>query len=337
MQNPDLHLNTKLFDANPQKASMREGFGQGLVLAGDADSNVVVACADLTESTHVEAFKKKYPQRFVEVGVAEQNLATMASGMAAMGKIPFAASYAVFSPGRNWEQIRTTICYNDQPVKIIGSHAGLTVGADGGSHQALEDIALMRALPRMVVISPCDAIEARKAAQAAAKNGAPTYVRLARDTTPLITSDHTPFEIGKAELVFASAHTGSKRTSYDVGIITTGPSLYRALRAAHKLVHTGKNVAVMNLHTVKPLDEQAVLRLAHEAGAIVTVEDHQLAGGMGSAVAEFLTSHFPVPQEFVAVKDAFGQSGTADELIEAYGLSEKHIYDAAQRASVRKL
>ncbi len=335
---------------------MREGSGKGLVAAGD-DARVVVLCADLTESTHVDGFKKKFPKRFVELGVAEQNLATVASGMAAMGKIPFMASYAIFSPGRNWEQIRTTICYNDVPVKIIGSHAGITVGADGGSHQALEDIALMRVLPRMVVISPCDAIEARKAIIAMAKTDQPAYIRLARDTTPVMTTDQTPFEIGKAQIVFKSeirnpksetnshlrqgfggqANSKIQSSKYDVGIIATGSSLYRALTAAKKIESSGKRVAVMNLSTIKPLDEVAIIRLAQDARALVTVEDHQIHGGMGSAVAECLAKNFPVPIEFVAVKDQFGQSGTPDELIEAYGLGEKHIIEAAQKAMLRKL
>ncbi len=358
MLNPDFKLNPKLFDPAVEKSSMREDSGQGLVTAGD-DARVVVLCADLTESTHVDGFKKKFPKRFVQVGVAEQNLATVASGMAAMGKIPFMASYAIFSPGRNWEQIRTTICYNDVPVKIIGSHAGVTVGPDGGSHQALEDIALMRVLPRMVVISPCDAIEAKKAIIAMAKTDQPTYIRLARDTTPVMTTEQTPFEIGKAQIVFRSEALSSKHEipnksevqnpnfksipnvkahlKYDVGIIATGPSLYRALTAAKKIESTGKRVAVMNLSTIKPLDEVSVIRLAQDARALVTVEDHQIHGGMGSAVAECLARNFPVPIEFVAVKDAFGQSGTPTELVEAYGIGEKHIIEAAQKAMLRKL
>ena len=331
MLNPDLKLNPDLFDPNVEKLSTRQGFGEGLLKAGETDKNVVALCADLIESTAIESFKKKFPERYIEMGVAEQNLVTVASGMASMGKIPFAASYAIFSPGRNWEQIRTTICYNNVTVKIIGSHTGVTVGPDGGSHQALEDIALMRVLPRMVVISPCDSIQARKATLAAAKTKDPTYIRLARDKTPIMTTDETPFEIGKAQVVYTSPTPRS-----DLGIITTGPCLYRVLKVAHKLSIQGKNVTVMNLHTIKPLDGEAIVRLAHQTKALVTVEDHQVFGGMGSAVAEHLVKHFPVPIEFVGIKDKFGQSGTPEELVELYEIGEKHIHDAAMRVMLRK-
>lgn len=319
---------------------MRQGFGDGLVLAGTADKNVVALCADLTESVFMKAFKDKYDDRFIEVGVAEQNLVTVASGMAAMGKIPFVGSYAVFNPGRNWEQIRTTICINDVPVKVIGFHTGVSVGPDGASHQALEDIALMRALPNMIVISPCDSFEAQKAVIAAAKNGKPTYIRLSRDKTPVITSEHTPFEIGKAAIIFKSEIVGKnsqlKNSKYDLGIIATGSLLYRALSVAKRLENEGKSVMVMNLATIKPLDEHAVTRFAQETGAIVTVEEHQIAGGMGSAIAECLAKNHPVPIEFIGVKDQFGQTGTASELIEHYEMGESHIYAAAQRAMLRK-
>ena len=347
MFNSSLKLNPKLFDKDVELASMRKGFGDGLVRAAIKDKNVVGLCADLTESVQMESFKQKFPDRFVEVGVAEQNLVTVASGMAAMGKIPFVGSYAVFSPGRNWEQIRTTICYNNVPVKIIGSHAGLNVGSDGGSHQALEDIALMRVLPRMVVISPCDAVEARKATEAAAMNGQPTYIRLAREKSPVIMTEEMPFEIGKAQIVFRSGGDtidsknqskkgGNNSSKIDVGIIATGWLLHKALLVAKKLDGEGKKVAVMNLSTIKPLDEEAIIKMAHEAGALVTIEEHQVAGGMGSAVSECLANHFPVPMEFVGVKDQFGQSGTADELVEYYGLGEKDIYEAAKRVMLRK-
>ena len=333
--NPDQKLNHKLFDKSVETVSVRKGFGEGLVLAGAADKNVVALCADLTESTQVEPFKQKFGDRFIEIGVAEQNLVTVASGMAAMGKIPFASSYAVFSPGRNWEQIRTTICVNNMPVKIIGSHVGVTVGPDGATHQALEDIALMRVLPNMVVLSPCDAIEARKATVAAAKNGKPTYIRLSRDKTPIITSEATPFEIGKAQVVFDSLE---KRLhgEYDIGLIATGHLLHKVLLVAKRLEEEGKNVLVINLATIKPLDEVAIIGVAHKCGAIITVEEHQIAGGMGSAVAECLAKNNPVPIEFIGVKDQFGQSGTPSELIEHYEMGEKDIYAAAQRVILRK-
>jgi len=337
MLNPDLKLNPKIFDADVEMRPIRAGFGEGLLRAAELDKNIVGLCADLTESTQMLAFKQRFPERFVEIGVAEQNLATVASGMAAMGKIPFISSYAVFSPGRNWEQIRTTIAYNNRPVKIAGSHAGVSVGPDGGSHQALEDMALMRALPRMVVISPCDAIEARKATLAAAKTQDPTYIRLAREKTPIISTDDTPFEIGKALVAFMPAMgPGGKPRKADVGIIATGALLFNALKAAHDLETAGTNVTVLNLHTVKPLDVDAIVSLAVEAGAIVTVEEHQVAGGMGSAVAECLAAHHPVPIEFIGVHDQFGQSGRPDELIEHYGMGVSHIVAAVKKALLRK-
>jgi transketolase len=332
MLNPELKLNPHLFDADVQQVPIRAGFGEGLVRAADADKRVVGLCADLTESTHMQAFRERFPGRFVEIGVAEQNLATVASGMAAMGKIPFISSYATFSPGRNWEQIRTTICYNDRPVKIAGSHAGVSVGPDGGSHQALEDIALTRVLPNMTVIVPCDAIEAAKATIAAAKTAHPVYIRLAREKTPIITTVDTPFEIGKAQIFWMPEH----HKKADVLIIAAGSLMHNALRAAKSLESHGKHAYVLNVPTVKPLDADTIIRLAHDAGSVVTVEEHQIAGGLGSAIAECLAAHRPVPIEFVGVKDRFGQSGTPAELIEHYGMGEKHILEAARRAIVRK-
>ncbi len=331
MLNPNQKLNKKIFDADVEQVPIRKGFGEGLVDAGEEDKNIVGLCADLTESTQMHLFKKKFPERFVEIGVAEQNLASVASGMAAMGKIPFITSYAMFSPGRNWEQIRTTICYNDQPVKIAGSHAGISVGPDGGTHQAIEDIALTRILPNMVVISPCDAIEAMKATIALAKTKKPTYLRLAREKTPIITTEDTPFEIGKAQ-IFAQPSKGKP----EIGIIATGALVHKALKVAQDLEAEAVSVTVMNLATIKPLDEEAIIKLAQDAGAIVTVEEHQIAGGMGSAVAEVLARNFPVPIEFVGVKDLFGQSGKPEELIEHYGMGEKHIREAVKKVLKRK-
>lgn len=276
-------------------------------------------------------FKNKFPERFVEIGVAEQNLATVASGMSAMGKIPFITSYAMFSPGRNWEQIRTTICYNNRPVKIAGSHAGVSVGADGGTHQAIEDIAITRVIPRMVVLSPCDAIEAKKATIACAKTMDPTYIRLAREKTPVITTEDTPFEIGKAQVFFEP-----KEGQATVGIVATGALVYKALKVAKKLEEEGIAVKVLNLSTIKPLDEEAIIKLATEAGAIVTVEEHQIKGGMGSAVAEVLAQSAPVSIEFIGVHDLFGQSGTPDQLLEHYGMGESHIYKAVKKVLTRK-
>lgn len=323
-------LNIKIFDKDVEKVPIRNGFGEGLAMAGGMDERVVGICADLTESTRMEPFAKKYPERFVDIGVAEQNLATVASGMAAMGKIPFITSYAMFSPGRNWEQIRTTICYNDQPVKIVGSHAGISVGPDGGTHQAVEDIAITRVIPRMVVLSPCDHIEARKATLAAVNTNTPVYLRLARNATAVVTTEDTPFEIGKARCYFEP-----KEGKAQVGIIATGTLVHRALVAAQELEDEGVAVKVLNLATIKPLDEAEIIKLAEETGRIVTVEEHQIAGGMGSAVAEVLAQHAPVPIEFVGVHDKFGQSGEPDELVEEYGMGVEGIKKAVQKVMGR--
>ncbi len=331
MLNRLLKLNPKIFDADVVKETIRKGFGEGLVKAGEQDERVVALCADLTESVQMEAFKKKFPERFFEVGVAEQNLAIVASGMAAAGKISFMGSYAIFNPGRNWEHIRTTICYNNRPVKIVGSHGGLSVGPDGGSHQMLEDISLTRVLPRMVVISPCDSIEARKATIAMAKTNTPVYIRLSRDKTPIVTTEETSFEIGKAQVLFEPI-AGKP----DVGIIATGSLVFEALLAAKELEKEKIAVTVLNLSTIKPLDEKAIIRLAEDARAIVTVEDHQVAGGMGGAVAELLAKIKPTPIEFVGINDRFGQSGTPEELKNLYGLSSTHIQVAAKKAIKRK-
>lgn len=331
MLNPKLKLNPKIFNTDLEKETTRKGFGQGLVLAGEADKNVVALCADLTESLQMSKFAEKFSKRFVEVGVAEQNLVTIASGMASMGKIPFCGSYAIFSPGRNWEQIRTTIAYNNRPVKIIGSHAGLTVGADGGSHQALEDIALMRVMPNMEVFSPCDAIEAKKITLAIAKTGKPAYLRLAREKTPVITTEETPFELGKAQ-IFWMPDIGLAQ----VGIIATGEMVYNALLSAKELEMENIKTKVLNLATIKPIDKEVIIALAKECKAIVTVEDHQIAGGMGSAVAEVLAQNYPVPVEFIGVQDKFGQSGKPEELIDIYGLDVKSIKKVVKKVLKRK-
>lgn len=320
-------LNKKIFDEDVEKAATRDGLRTGLVEAAEKDDRVVGLCADLTESVRMDKFAEKFPQRFFEVGITEQHLASMGSGMAAMGKIPFIGSYAAFSPGRNWEQIRTTICYNNQPVKIIGSHAGISTGPDGGTHQALEDIALTRVLPRMVVISPCDSIEAKKATLALAKTGDPTYIRLARANTPIITTEETPFEIGKAQTFFES-NSGT----IDVGIVATGPLVFEALKAAEELDEEGVKVKVLNISTIKPLDEKAILNLAEEVKAIVTVEEHQIAGGMGSAVSEFLAKNNPKKIEFVGISDRYGESGSPDELIKFFNLDSESIKKAVQKA-----
>ena len=325
MNNMTIPLNPKLFDADVEQAPIRQGFGEGLLEARRADERVVAMCCDLTESTKMDAFAKEFPKRFFEMGIMEQSSASVASGMAAMGKVPFVSSYAMFSPGRNWEQIRTTICYNDRPVKIAGSHAGVSVGPDGGTHQAVEDIALTLVIPRIVVITPCDSIEAKKATLAMAKTNSPTYIRLAREKTPIITTADTPFEIGKAQIFYRPEGVQVK-----VGIIACGSLVYNAILAARDLAGEGVGAIVMNIGTVKPLDREAVIALAKECGTIVTVEEHQVAGGMGSAVAEVLASEHPTRMKFVGVQDQFGQSGNPLELIEHYGMGVSHIKEAVR-------
>ena len=326
MLNKDLNLNEKMFDADVLQVPIRRGFGEGLLEAGAKDEKIVALCADLTESTMMHFFKEKFPNRFVEIGVAEQNLASVASGMAAMGKIPFISSYAMFSPGRNWEQIRTTICYNDRPVIIAGSHAGVSVGPDGGTHQAIEDIAITRVIPNMRVISPIDSVQAKAATLLSAQNPMPTYIRLAREKTPVMTTDMTPFEIGKSYLLWCP----EKGNTAKVGIIATGALTHKALLAAKSLEEQGIYVSVLSLPTIKPLDADGIINFTKSVNAIVTVEEHQIAGGMGSAVAELLVQNHQVKIKFIGVHDKFGQSGTPDELIEHYGMGVKDIIGAVK-------
>lgn len=328
MLNPDVYLKENIFDA-PDQAATRDGFGVGLVEAADADPRVVALSADLTESTRVEAFKAKYPARFIEVGIAEQNMAALGAGFAEAGKVPFITSYAAFNPGRNNEQIRTTIALNNVGVKVCGMHAGISVGPDGATHQALEDIALMRVIPNMTVIVPCDSEEARKATAAAAKHDGPVYLRFGREKTPIITSAETPFEIGKANVLWTS-------DTPQVAIISTGALGHRALVAAKELESKGIAVSVVNVHTVKPLDRHTIVQEAKRAGGVVTVEEHQIAGGLGSAVAELLAAESPLPVEFIGVHDQFGQSGVPDELYEHYGMGVSHIVAAVEKVVGRK-
>lgn len=324
MLNQNQKLNPKLLDKDIEQSPIRFGYGDGLLKAGEEDSNVVALCADLTDSTRTSVFSKKFPERFVEMGIGEQSMASVASGMAAMGKVPFLASYAMFSPGRNWEQIRTTICYNNSNVKVAGAHAGISVGPDGGTHQAIEDIAITRVMPRMTVVVPCDSIEAKKATYQAAKIKGPFYLRFAREATPIVTTEESPFEVGKANLL-------RDADSPKVAIIACGPSVYNSLMAAEELSHEGIECSVLNNHTIKPMDENAVIEAAKKAGAVVTVEEHQVYGGMGSAVAEVLARNYPVPMEFVGVKDRFGQSGTQEELVEHYGMGISGIKEAVMK------
>ena len=322
-------LSKKIFSEDVERVPTRNGYGEGLVLAGEENENVVALCADLTESTRTLAFKEKFPERFIEIGVAEQLLATVASGMANYGKIPFISSYAAFSPGRNWEQIRTTIALNNVPVKIAGAHAGVSVGPDGATHQALEDLATMRAMPNMIVIYPADAIEAKKATVEAAKNGKPTYLRFAREKTPVVTTKATPFKIGRAEIFWEEPDS-------QVAIIAAGPLVYEALIAAESLSRNKIASIVINCHTVKPIDELVVIRAAKTAGAVVSVEEHQVTGGLGGAVAEVLAKNFPTPMEFVGVQDRFGESGEPEELLAKFSLKAKDIVEAAKKVVSRK-
>jgi len=315
MINKKAHLNKDLWETEKlEKEPTRNGFGRGLLQAGKNDDQVVALCADLAESTRSHWFREEFPDRYIEMGVAEQNLAATAAGFAAMDKIPFIMSYAAFSPGRNNEQIRTTISLNDVPVKVVGCHAGLSVGPDGATHQALEDIALMRVQPNMSVIVPCDAEEAYKATLAIAQSAKPAYLRLARAKAPVFTTKQTPFEIGKGIIL-------EEHEDPDVLIIATGDMVYQALLASQKLNNEhGIASEVMNIHTIKPLDTKLILEHAKKAGHVVTIEEHQRAGGMGSAVAEYLAENHPVPMRIIGVDDRFGQSGTKEELYKEYGL-----------------
>ena len=302
--------------------AVRAGFGHGLVLAAREHPQVVALSGDLMESVGFGEFQKEFGEpRCIEVGVAEQNLVTVASGLAAMGAVPFAASYAAFSPGRNWEQIRTTICLNDRPVKIVGSHAGLNVGADGATHQMLEDIALMRSLPNMVVLAPGDAREAEQMAFVMAQDERPNYVRLPREKTPLFVSNEAEFEIGRAYVL---------REGADVALFGTGVMTYQLLLAAEKLAERGISAEVVHVPTVKPLDEQTLFASAQKCGAVLTAEEEQIAGGFGGAVAEFLSEHAPVPLRRIGVRDAFGESGTMTELWQKHGLDAETIVQQAQ-------
>jgi transketolase len=319
MLNKDAKLVEDPFALDIAKKSTRDGFGTGTVAAGKLDANVVVLSADLKESTRAEWFEKEFPERFIEMGVAEQNLATVAAGLAAVGKIPFITSYAAFSPGRNYEQIRTTAALNNFPVKVCGMHAGVSVGPDGATHQMLEDIGLMRMLPRMVVLNPSDAEEAHKATY----NG-PVYLRFGRSNVPVYTTPATPFAIGKALTLWESEKP-------KVALLATGAMAYNALAAARALASEGIESIVLSNPSIKPLDEEAIISAAKRTGRVVTIEEHQIAGGFGSAVAELLTSTHPVPVTRLGLNDEFGQSGDPDELIAHYKLDGYAIAEAAKR------
>jgi len=310
----DFALNPHYAADDVKREPIRAGFGRGLKKAGEQDERIVALCADLTDSTQMSRFAAAFPERFVEIGIAEQNLVTVASGMARAGKIPFTSSYAAFSPGRNWEQIRTTIALNDQPVKIVGSHAGISVGPDGATHQMLEDIALMRVLPNMTVIAPGDSLEAEKATLALAGNGKPSYIRLAREKTPVFSTEGSPFEIGKAYIL---------RHGDDVSLLGTGTMTYQLLLLARELENEGISAEVVHVPTIKPLDETTILESVRKTGRVVTAEEAQIAGGFGGAVAELLSEKLPVPVKRLGMQDHFGESGTPEELLDHFNLSCK--------------
>ncbi len=306
----------------------RNGFGEGLIEAGSRDPNVIGICADLSESTRFEGFRKAHPEQYVEIGVSEQMLVAMAGGLAAVGKIPWIASYAMFNPGRSWEQVRTIMALNETNVKIAGAHAGVSVGPDGATHQAIEDIAIMRVIPHMIVVVPCDSVQTKKATLALSQAWGPTYLRFGREKSAVITTEQTPFEVGKAQTF---------REGRDVAIVACGILVYNALLAADRLAREdGIECRVVNNHTVKPMDEAAILDAARTCGAIVTVEEHQQHGGMGSRVAEILAAHHPAPIEFIGVNDRFGQSGDPAELIEHYGMGVAAIEQAVRSVRRRK-
>ena len=305
----------------------RHGFGDGLLEAGKKNPNIVALCADITDSTRVSVFRDAFPERFIECGIAEQNMMGLAVGLALSGKVPFVSTYAVFCPGVNWSQIRVLVGQNNANVKITGAHAGVSVGPDGMSHQALEDIALMRCLPGMVVLAPCDYLETKKATLAAAQYMGPVYLRFAREATPVFTTEKTPFKIGKAEIF---------RDGKDVAIIGCGPLLYNALVVAEKLSKQGIEAMVINNHTIKPIDEKTIIAAAKKCKAVVTVEEHQVMGGMGSAVAEVLAKNYPVPIEMIGMQDKWGQSGQPEELLKYYGMDVDSIIKAVKKVLKRK-
>jgi transketolase len=325
MLNPT--LNPQLFDAKVERIPTRNGYGDGLIELGDADPTVMVLTGDLAESTRALAFWKKFPDRFVECGVAEQNMMGVAAGLAYAGKIPFVSSYAVFVPGRNWDQLRVSVCYGKANVKVAGAHSGISVGPDGATHQALEDLAITRVLPNLVVVVPCDAEETRKCTHAVAAYVGPCYFRFAREKTPVITTKETPFEIGKA--IICTEGT-------DVTIAACGPLLHEALLAARELDTAGISAEVLNCHTLKPFDEQTLISSVKKTGCCVTVEEHQIIGGLHGVVCETLGRNAPVPVEAIGMPNSFGESGEPDELLTKYHMRAADIVAAAKKAIARK-
>lgn len=310
-----------------EKIPTRNGYGKALVELGENNPNVVVLSADLTESTRSHYFKEKFPERFIEMGIAEQNMLGVAAGLALSGKIPFVSTYSVFCPGRNWDQLRVSVCYNQANVKLTGAHAGVSVGPDGATHQGLEDIAITRCLPNLTVISPCDYLEAKKATIAAGNIEGPVYLRFTREATPVFTTPKTHFQIGKAEVF---------KPGSDVTIIACGHLVFEALLAAYELAKENINVEVINNHTIKPLDKATIITSLKKTKALVTVEEHQIMGGMGSAVAEMLAQEFPVSVKMMGIQDQFGESGTSEELLHKFKLTHPFIIEAVKNVLKRK-
>ncbi|MBI2099494.1 transketolase family protein [Candidatus Uhrbacteria bacterium] len=333
--NPKMKLVSNWNDLSKlEQKPTRDGYGEGVVIAGEADKNIVVLCCDLTESTRSLAFKKKFPERFIQLGVSEQSMVVIAGGLALAGKVPWISSYTMFCPGRAWEQVRTNLALNEVNVKIAGAHSGVSVGPDGATHQAIEDIAIMRCIPKMTVVAPCDMIETRKAVVALSKAIGPAHIRFAREKTPVFTSEETPFILGKAE-IFRDPSINSGRAA-DVAIIACGPLVHNALLAAEELSKKKIQCMVVNNHTIKPMDEKTIISVAKRCGAVVTVEEHQIMGGLGGAVAEVLAKNYPVPMEFVGVQDRFGESGNPNELIEYFGMGVSSIVEAVKKVLKRK-
>lgn len=328
MLNPNLKLNPKIFEAEPEMKATRDGFGTALVSLGEKDPNIVVLTADLSESTRTEAFSKKFPERFIECGVAEQNMAAIAAGLAVCGKVPFVSSYATFSPGKNWETIRTTVVYNQANVKIAGHHSGVMTGPDGSTHQATEDIAITRCWPGITVLVPCDSVEAKKATEMAGVTEGPFYLRFSRDKSVVMTTEETPFDEHAQEFWVSEKPVAT--------IFGTGHELFYALQAARELETEGVNVNVVNIATIKPLDEEGVLSLVEKSGAAVSVEDHQVMGGLGGALAELFAKRRPIPMEFIGLQNTFAESGSPKEIIEKYGLGKDAIKSAVKRVLFRK-
>ena len=320
-------LNPQIFDVHVEKIPTRNGFGDALVTLGSANENIVALTGDLAESTRVLAFAKKFPKRFIECGVAEQNMMGIAAGLALSGKIPFITSYATFSPGRNWDQLRVSVCYSKANVKIAGAHTGVSVGPDGATHQALEDIAITRVLPDLVVLVPCDAEETRKCTLAAAAYIGPVYFRFAREKTPVITTAETPFEIGKNYVCIEGT---------DVTIAGCGPVLYEALLAARALEKIGISAEILNCHTIKPFDEKTLITSIEKTGCCVSVEEHQVSGGLGGVIAETLGRLHPAPIEMIGMPNTFGESGEPDELLTKYHMRSTDIIEAVKKVMARK-